>query len=63
MGRRLVKAGGVEDIGSLDPVAPFGHVCRPEDVGRVVLFLVSGLSSYVTGQRVEVDGGGMPGGR
>jgi 3-oxoacyl-[acyl-carrier protein] reductase len=63
MGRRLVKAGGIEDIGSLDAVAPFGHVCQPEDVGRVVLFLVSGLSGYVTGQRVEVDGGGMPGGR
>jgi NAD(P)-dependent dehydrogenase (short-subunit alcohol dehydrogenase family) len=59
MGRRLVKATGVEDIGSLDAVSPFGHVCTPTDVARVVLFLVSGLSGYVTGQRVEVDGGGM----
>jgi len=59
MGRRLVKAGGVEDIHTLDAMSPFGHVCRPEDVARVVLFLVSGLSGYVTGQRVEVDGGGM----
>ncbi len=59
MGRRLVKATGVEDIESLDAVSPFGHVCRPEDVGRVVLFLVSELGGYVTGQRVQVDGGGM----
>jgi 3-oxoacyl-[acyl-carrier protein] reductase len=58
MGRRLVKASGVEDIGTLDGVSPFGHVCTPDDVARVVLFLVSGLSGYVTGQRVEVDGGG-----
>jgi 3-oxoacyl-[acyl-carrier protein] reductase len=60
MGRRLVKASGVEDIHSLNAVAPFGHVCAPADVARVVLFLVSRLSGYVTGQRVEVDGGGMP---
>ena len=59
MGRRLVKASGVEDIRTLDAVSPFGHVCAPADVARVVLFLVSGLSGYVTGQRVEVDGGGM----
>jgi 3-oxoacyl-[acyl-carrier protein] reductase len=59
MGRRLVKATGVEDITTLDGLSPFGHVCTPEDVARVVLFLVSGLSGYVTGQRVEVDGGGM----
>jgi 3-oxoacyl-[acyl-carrier protein] reductase len=59
MGRRLVKSSGVEDIGTLDGVSPFGHVCTPTDVARVVLFLVSGPSGYVTGQRVEVDGGGM----
>jgi len=59
MGRRLVKATGVEDTGALDAVSPFGHVCTPSDVARVVLFLVSAQAGYVTGQRVEVDGGGM----
>ncbi len=59
MGRRLVRAGGVEDIATLDAVSPFGHVCTPADVARVVRFLVSPLSGYVTGQRIEVDGGGM----
>jgi NAD(P)-dependent dehydrogenase (short-subunit alcohol dehydrogenase family) len=63
MGRRLVKSSGVEDITSLDAVSPFGHVCQPEDVARVVLFLVSELGGYVTGQRVQVDGGGMATGR
>jgi NAD(P)-dependent dehydrogenase (short-subunit alcohol dehydrogenase family) len=58
MGRRLVKAAGVEDIHSLDATAPFGHVCEPADVARVVRFLVSDGGGYVTGQRLGVDGGG-----
>jgi 3-oxoacyl-[acyl-carrier protein] reductase len=58
MGRRLVKAAGVEDIHSLDAGAPFGHVCEPADVGRVVRFLASDGAGYVTGQRLAVDGGG-----
>ena len=59
MGRRLVKgAMGVEDIATLDASAPFGRVCRPEDVADVVRFLVSPASGYLTGQVVTVDGGG-----
>jgi 3-oxoacyl-[acyl-carrier protein] reductase len=59
MGRRLVKATmGVDDISSLDAGAPFGRVCRPEDVARVVRFLCSEDADYVTGQVVGVDGGG-----
>jgi NAD(P)-dependent dehydrogenase (short-subunit alcohol dehydrogenase family) len=58
MGRRLVKgAAGVEDIHSLDANMPLGRVCRPEDVAEVVRFLVSDAAGYVTGQRIEVDGG------
>jgi 3-oxoacyl-[acyl-carrier protein] reductase len=34
-----------------------GRMGQPEDVANVVLFLVSDLSSYVTGQVVGVDGG------
>lgn len=30
---------------------------RPEEVGRVVGFLASGFSSYVTGAEIRVDGG------
>jgi 3-oxoacyl-[acyl-carrier protein] reductase len=58
MGRRLVRAMGVDDIGSLDAAAPFGHVCRPEDVAEVVRFLCSDAAGYVTGQVIAVDGGG-----
>lgn len=58
MGRRLVRAMGVEDISTMDAAAPFGRVCRPEDVAAVVRFLCSEQAGYVTGQVIAVDGGG-----
>ena len=61
MGFRLARAmsgGTVTDLRQLDATSPFGHVCQPLDVARVVLFLCSPLSGYVTGQRIECDGGG-----
>lgn len=64
MGRRLAKATrGVADLRDIDATSPYGHVCQPEDVARVVLFFCSDLGGYVTGQRVEVDGGGSAIGR
>ena len=58
MGRRLVKgAMGVDDIRTMDARSPFGHVCSPEEVADVVRFVVSEHASYVTGQRIGVDGG------
>ena len=59
MGVRLARAMGSPDIRSLDAVSPFGHVCQPLDVARVVLWLCSEGSGYVTGQRIECDGGGQ----
>jgi 3-oxoacyl-[acyl-carrier protein] reductase len=59
MGDRLARAtAGVEQATDLDTVSPFGRVCRPEDVAGTVAFLVSDAASYLTGQRVMVDGGG-----
>lgn len=59
MGRRLVKATrGVDDIKSLDAAMPFGHVCTPEEVASVVRFLVSDAAGYVTGEKLNVHGGG-----
>jgi NAD(P)-dependent dehydrogenase (short-subunit alcohol dehydrogenase family) len=58
MGRRLVKgAMGVDDIHSMDEGSPFGHVCTPEEVADAVRFVVSDRASYLTGQRIGVDGG------
>jgi len=50
-------AAGVEHATDLDAVSPFGRCCRVEDVAGVVAFLVSEDGFYVTGQRIEVDGG------
>ena len=36
---------------------PFGKVCQPEDVARVVRFLVSESNIYITGERLYCDGG------
>lgn len=58
MGRRLVRAtAGIEDIRQADASSPYGHVCSPEEVASVVRFLVSDDASYVTAQRIVVDGG------
>lgn len=59
MGRRLVKAVGVTDMRTLDSSMPFGRVCQPEDVADTVRYLVSDAASYLTGQRIEVHGGGQ----
>lgn len=58
MGDRLIRATqGRQHASDLDEHAPFGRVCRPEDVAGAVGFLLSDAGSYVTGQRIAVDGG------
>jgi NAD(P)-dependent dehydrogenase (short-subunit alcohol dehydrogenase family) len=58
MGRRLAKAAaGVDDLRELDGRAAFGRVCQPLDVAKVVLWLCSDGAGYLTGQRIECDGG------
>ncbi len=59
MGKRLARATmGAQDIHDLDERMPFGHVCQPGEVADAVRFLVSEKASYLTGQRITVDGGG-----
>lgn len=62
MGLRLARAmtgrKEMEDLRSLDAASPFGRVCQPLDVANVVLWLVGEGAGYVTGQRIECDGGG-----
>jgi NAD(P)-dependent dehydrogenase (short-subunit alcohol dehydrogenase family) len=60
MGRRLVKgAAGIDDITTLNEHMPFGRVCQPEDIANAVRFFVSDKASYVTGEKLNVYGGGQ----
>jgi NAD(P)-dependent dehydrogenase (short-subunit alcohol dehydrogenase family) len=60
MGKRLAKgAMGVDDIRKLDAAMPFGRVCQPEDIANVVRFVVSERASYMTGEKLNVHGGGQ----
>ena len=59
MGQKLVKAtAGVDDIRTLDRHSPFGRVCQPEDVAAAVRWFCSDAAGYVTGEKVNVHGGG-----
>ncbi len=46
------------DLRKLDATSPFGRACQPIDVAKVVLFLCGDGAGYLTGQRIECDGGG-----
>jgi NAD(P)-dependent dehydrogenase (short-subunit alcohol dehydrogenase family) len=60
MGTRLARATqGVQSMRDIDKRSPFGRVCQPEDIANVVRYLVSEGAFYLTGQKIEVDGGGM----
>ena len=62
MGVRLARSftgdRDLTDLRSLDAGAPFGRVCQPLDVAKVVLWLCSDGAGYITGQRILCNGGG-----
>jgi 3-oxoacyl-[acyl-carrier protein] reductase len=59
MGERLARATrGVADIHDLAASSPFGRVSTPEDVAAAVAFFVSADADYVTGQKINLHGGG-----
>jgi NAD(P)-dependent dehydrogenase (short-subunit alcohol dehydrogenase family) len=53
-------AGFIEQAGGAEKLAkayPLGRIGQPEDIAGAVLFLVSPLSSWMTGQILSVSGG------
>ena len=53
-------AGFIEQAGGADKLArayPLGRIGEPQDIANAALFLVSPLSSWITGQVLSVSGG------
>jgi NAD(P)-dependent dehydrogenase (short-subunit alcohol dehydrogenase family) len=47
-----------EVLTNLNNAMPMGRIATPEDVAKVVVFLASSDSDYITGQSINVTGGG-----
>jgi NAD(P)-dependent dehydrogenase (short-subunit alcohol dehydrogenase family) len=58
---RMAAAGA--NTGNRAALIPLRRVGSSDDIGRAVLFLVSGLADFVTGTTLDVDGGDATGGR
>ena len=60
LGELLVqRLRGMESIQDAQKNAPFGFVCKPEDIAEAVVYLCSDAGRYVTNQRLTVNGGGF----
>ena len=55
----LGEEGGKKFRKAYEWVDPMGRLGKPEEVAKVVLFLASEDSSYVTGESITIDGGHM----
>ncbi|MDT5308901.1 MAG: 3-oxoacyl-[acyl-carrier protein] reductase [Mycobacterium sp.] len=60
MGAKLITAttpGGT--VEATEEHSPFGRICKPGDIARLVIFLAGPGGEYITGQRMIIDGGGV----
>ncbi len=57
MGREALSMWGPETADRVVRAIPLGRIGRPEEVARMVAFLVSDDGAYITGKVIQVDGG------
>ena len=54
-----MKAMGEERLKARLQATPLGRIAYPEDIGNLVVFLVSDKASYITGKIIPMEGGIM----
>ena len=59
-GKRVGKS-GEEITRSVSSQIPLGRIAEPDDVARVIVFLVSDAAGFLTGISLDVDGGSHAG--
>lgn len=52
-----LKNNSPEDIKEKERIIPLGRLARPEEIAKIVCYFGSSENTYVTGQRIVVDGG------
>jgi 2-deoxy-D-gluconate 3-dehydrogenase len=55
------KAAAAKSLDAFMAKIPMHRMGEPDDIGKVVLFLASDMSSYITGSQIVVDGGALLG--
>ncbi|MEI7682357.1 MAG: SDR family oxidoreductase, partial [Betaproteobacteria bacterium] len=46
-----------DELKKLSDMIPIKRMAKPDEIANLVLYLSSGLNSYLTGQNVVIDGG------
>ncbi|MDE1175607.1 MAG: SDR family NAD(P)-dependent oxidoreductase [Edaphobacter sp.] len=54
---QMMRDAGEEAAAQYEQLVPCGRIGTPEEVARVVAFLVSDRASYITGAEFKIDGG------
>lgn len=54
---KMTKDEGKEFLGKVAEMNPLGRIAKPDDIAKVIKFLLSDDASYINGQVISVEGG------